>query len=59
VRKKPLPGSPEEMVDFGGTLVPVEVAERRSFFSMFLQVCPTPPCSCATRCHAVWGGPPG
>jgi F-type H+-transporting ATPase subunit alpha len=36
--KRPVAGSPEEMVDFGGTLVPVEVAERRSFFSMFLQV---------------------
>lgn len=31
-------GSPEELVDFGGTLVPVEIAERRSFFSNFLQV---------------------
>eukprot|EP00240_Pyramimonas_obovata_P002894 CAMPEP_0118931226 /NCGR_PEP_ID=MMETSP1169-20130426/7637_1 /TAXON_ID=36882 /ORGANISM="Pyramimonas obovata, Strain CCMP722" /LENGTH=673 /DNA_ID=CAMNT_0006873703 /DNA_START=46 /DNA_END=2067 /DNA_ORIENTATION=+ len=35
--QRPMPGSAEEMVDFGGTLVPVEVAERRSFFSAFLQ----------------------
>jgi hypothetical protein len=26
------------MVEFGGNLVPIEVAERRSYFSAFLQV---------------------
>jgi len=36
-KQKSKPGSAEEMVEFGGNLVPIEVAERRSYFSAFLQ----------------------